>query len=261
MSDISVNDFIDQQFAAGEAEKPPAPAEPAGEPPASEAPPAAAPESAAPAGEEEPKVYDAEYVRKLRDGEAKYRTRYAPFRDAFEGYEDGEVEAFLELAKQLREAPEAAAQRMIEAAKAIYGDRFPEVLEGEQGPKPLTREDLERELAERDAQREQQAAIASVEEKARSLGYQDDTADWRELMFLASTKHNGDLNAAHKAIEDRKAKIVEDYLKSKADKNGRFPAGTGGGQAAGESEPPSTGNTWADARNRLEAALDAKPGA
>lgn len=257
----NATEFIAQQFAAAE--------EPAAETPAAEAPgegaapdaPASAPADGEPPASGEARTFDEKYVKELRDEAAKYRTQYAPFRDTFEGFGEEDVQAFLSLAADLRDNPEAAARRMFEASRALAGDDFEKWITGNTEPAPLTREDLERELAEREQQRELERMVEQVHKDVEGLGYKRGTYEFNEVLYRANNEHGGDLKAAHEAMQAYRQRLADEFLAEKAKKNSAFPAAAGGGSAPQGQEPPAEGkDSFAVARDRMEAMLRGAPG-
>lgn len=228
--------------------------DPGGEPPAAPVNPPAepAPGGEPPAAPEAPETFDRKYVEDLRGEAAEYRTKYAPYRDAFEGYDDESREALLAIARDIVANPRNAAERMVQVAKGLTGEEFDSLLSDE-GPKPLTQEDLQKEFEKREREKSEQAAIAAVEQEAQTLGYKQGTADYADLMFRAYNEHSGDLNAAHQAREEQRQAIIDAYLKEKAEGNGSFPpVTTDGGPVSGSDDTPKN---WEQARAALTARL------
>lgn len=205
----------------------------------------------------ETETFDRTYVEKLRQEAAEHRTKYAPYRDAFEGYDDESREALLDIARQIVESPRDAAKRMVEVAKGLTGEEFEKLLE-DQGPQYLTAEDLDKQLSARQQKEQEEQAVKAVQSEAKTLGYEEGTAGYADLMFRAFNEHEGDLDAAHKAREAEKQEIISEYLKSKAAGNDNFPPVTADGSgAAGDGGPPKD---FAGARAALTERLKASLG-
>lgn len=240
----SLNDILDRPdpVSAPEPE-----AAPLSEP---EAPEAGAPApAAAPAEPETPSVPEGDtfprsYVEELRQESAKYRTQAREFSDAFDGYDDDARAEMLGIVRDLVAAPESAAARMIEVAKALYGDEF-EARIKDNKPRALTQDDLEREFQRREAQRAEQEAVAAVQREAAELGYPDESPEAVMLYGLAAKFHAGDLRAADKYLKDLKEAAVAEYLTAKQGQAEAFPPVTTGGAAP---SPASEVKTFDDAR-------------
>jgi hypothetical protein len=244
-----IGDFLDGQFAAQDA---------AGAPPAAPEAPAA---PAAPAAPEAPvdldgalegDKFDRAYVERLRKEAASYRSKAKTYGDVFDQYEEADREAFLSLAKTLREDPKSAAQEMAAAAEAIlkqYETGQPQGVDADGEPQYLTMADYQR------LQEEQAVAaeMKNIEVEARELGYTIDQkdVDYRLLLITAQNETGGDIAAAHAKIEARNQAIVDKYLAAKAaDAEGspRVPAGDA--QIPGTAQPIKS---FKDARAGLEA--------
>lgn len=123
-------------------------------------------------------TFDRAYVEKLRDENAKWRTKVRHYEGAFNGFNEGEQEYLLEVITTLSDDQEVGAMQLRNIAQNLLGDKFLEGIEGvgpveaveeeEEGkdgtvadkPKTgeLTAEELQRILDERDATKEQTAA-------------------------------------------------------------------------------------------------------
>lgn len=234
--------------------------------------PTVAPEVEAPEVEVEPEVTDftPEYVHKLRDEAAEYRTNLKPYEETFDGYQPEEREAFLELAQTLKRDPAAAADWMEQVAKNIrsgMGQEQAEVAAAEtvveeskdsNQSAALSAADFDRLLDERLSQREQQLAqaqsIREVEDEVRSLGVDPDSPDGLAVMQIAWKETGGDLQAAYKiAVEDRNAAIIEAYLEQKAAEAGTPGGGFQGGSFSAERDIKNLQDSKAAMLARLNA--------
>ena len=203
--------------------------------------------------------FDRGYVEKIRGEAAKYRTEYAPFRDAFDGYESEDRDALLALAKELQENPDAAARRMLEASRAIAGDKFDDWLNGAE-PEYLTPDVLEARLAEREAKQRQEAEVAAIQREAVELGYQENSPDHAKLFWIAANQTNGDLKAADAAIKAERQSIIDAYVAEVREKGSGFPATptqvTGTPSNQGENNTPRTLRDASDRFRDRMAALE-----
>lgn len=213
-------------------------------------PVADAPVEDAPVSTPAEETFPRTYVEELRQESAKYRTKVKPYEDAFADYDDDSRQAFLSLARDLIEAPEDAARRMLQVSRELLGDEFDKVL-SDPTPKPLTKDDVERLLAEKETVAQQQAAIRAVEDEATALGYAEKSADRAFLFSIASTETAGDLKAAHEKIESRKQEIIDAYLAEKQGQADAFPTPTTAGVGAGQDNGPA--KDFTEARRRFEA--------
>lgn len=201
-------------------------------------------------------TFDRAYVESLRKESAGYRTKAKTYEEAFDGYDDESREVFLSLAKDLINAPDDAARRMIEVSRSLLGDGFDAALTGE--PKPLTQADVQRMLQEKDASAQEQAAIRAVEQEARDLGYKDQTPDIANLFWYAHNETGGDLKAAHEKVAAAKQSIIDEYLASKKSDGDAFVTTSTDGVGAGNSDGPA--KTLEEAKRRTIARLSAIPG-
>jgi hypothetical protein len=260
MSTADLGNFLDGQFAAQDAAAGGAPAGDGGTPPVT---PPAAPVVETPAapvvetpidldGElPEGDKFDRPYVERLRKEAANARLKAKQYGDVFDQYEDADRQAFLDLAKMLRENPKAAAEEMSAAAQEILKQYNQAVAD----PSVDTGDSEFMTKAEY-ARLQQESAIAaetiSIENEARELGYTVSVkdVDYRLLLTIAQNETNGDLQSAHAKLEARNQGVIDAYLASKADDaNGpKVPSDTA--QIPGSAEPIKT---FKDARAGLEA--------
>lgn len=240
-------------------------ADPAPEP-AATPDPAAAPASdgaaaySGDAGDTSPEgeTFPRSYVEELRQESAKYRTKAKTFEEAFSGYDDDSREAFLSLAKDLLEAPEDAAKRMLEVSRNLLGDQFDTFLAEDPTDKPLTAADVDRIMAEREQKAQADAAVKAVEQEARDLGYTDGSPDIAELFWHAHNETGGDLKAAHEKVQARKQAIIDEYLAQKQADGSAFPVPTTAG--VGADQGADAPKDFADAKARTLAMLAGEPG-
>ena len=206
----------------------------------------------------EAQQFPREYVEKLRKEAADRRAGSKPFQEAFEGYEQEEVDVLLGLVRTLSSDPKTAAQQMamiVESINEAYKDE--EDAGGGKAPEPVTAADVEKMLTEREQKSKVDAVTAEIEKTAKELGYEKDSEDYIQLLWLANNKTNYDLKAAHGLIEGKRQAVIDKYLADKqAEADGSLKRGPAGGPA-GESNPVKD---FSDARARLEARLKAAPG-
>lgn len=226
---------------------------------------AAAPDAALTEAETPPEGgWTDEYVHKLRDENASWRTKYKPFEDSFQTYAPEEVETFLEVAKALKSDPVAAADWFEAVAKEIKGGATPEAAAAEvtplaDGEKPLTRAEVEALFAERETAKETAKAqfdqVESVNAEIKTLGYDPNDADGIQLMWLAVNKTGGDLAAADVLVKAQRQAVIDEYVEGlKATANGTAGVvGNVGGIPSGERAIKNLD----DAEKAMRARLDA----
>jgi hypothetical protein len=261
-----INTYLDNLDAAGalvdepaEGKTPPAPA-PA---PAPATPPA--PTGDAPTDDPFDKgadSFDRAYVEKLRQESARYRTEAKTFKEAFDGLDQGDQQAFLELAQLYKTDPNAAGKWMRENGDALLaaigGSEEPPIPTGDDD-KPLTRAELNKILADQERSRTESAAVQSVNQQVTELGLDPASHAGKALMLRALDEHDGDIAAAHKAITDEQAAAkkaaIDEYLAGKA-AGADTPTPVIGSGAAGEADKKPANVT--EATQMLLARLNAQ---
>lgn len=208
-------------------------------------------------GETDQDKFDRTYVEKLRRESASYRERAKRYQEAFDGYEDGQVEAWLGLAKQLREDPRSTAaelQALAEQINAAYeADLEAREQETDQGEQYLTRAEVENIFKEREQAADLQRRVAQIETDAREMGYTvaPDNDEYQELLWVASRTESGDIRAAHEKIQARNQRIYDQMIaKVAGNPNPKVPQGTTPQQGA-----PEKIKTFQEANEALEAWL------
>lgn len=217
---------------------------------------AAEPPAADPFDDPANERFDRTYVERLRREAADARVSGKPFKDAFDGYQQEEVEALLDLVTTIRQDPRTAAARMAELVDVINQQFQEEAPPGEE-PEVVTRAEVERMLAEREQEKSISSAVQSIEQQASELGYKKGSRDYVTLLWTAQNETNYDLKAAHETIKADRQRVIDEYVSGKekdADGSATRPPGGGAG-----SEPRKAGD-FKDARARLEARLAAVPG-
>lgn len=169
------------------------------------------------------------YVEELRQEAAKYRTKFAPYRDAFDGYDDRETSFLLSLVTQLKAPdPSQAAKVMRDMAYDMLGESWAEDAPWAEADIPaeepetegddmtdaptteagaITPEEFQRILDERDARAKQEQEQAELEKlveqvkaEAQALGYEPESSDYFLLVNTAMHKTDGDLSKAAELI-------------------------------------------------------------
>lgn len=225
---MAVDEAALDAFLASDGEPTPEPEAPAA--PAAEAP--VVPETPDTDPLPEGDKFDRAYVEKLRRESASYRERSKRYQEAFDGYEDGQVEAWLELAKQLREDPRSTAaelQALAEQINAAYeADLEAREQETDQGEQYLTRAEVENIFKEREQAADLQRRVAQIETDARELGYTvaPDNDEYQELLWVANRTPSGSIKEAHEKIQARNQAIYDRMIaKVAGNPNPRVPQG------------------------------------
>ncbi len=215
--------------------------------------------------------FDEAYVHELREESAKYRTQYAPYRDAFEPYTEEERAEWLDLAQTLAKDPAAAAERFRAIADSIAPSTLPEPvapvvpIPGQVDPldSPMTMRQFQELTQKQQAEWVQQSQVQEQErliqqnyDVASQLGYKSGTREIVNLLWTARNdpRAEGDLQKAHQILEGEKVEVVRQYLGQKAEGRINVPVPTGIGHAPSNATPPKT---FAEARASLDARIDA----
>lgn len=241
---------------------------------APEAAPAAAPE-ADPFENAATETFPRSYVEKLRNEAAEYRTKYAPFRDAF-----GEVDEDLRdyvlndiISPLLSDSPAAALDELYGVVERIHNanktvpkwlEKQIAAVEDEIDPDaPLTLKQWESIQAKKAEEEATQTGLREIMTATTALGYpanpKDDKFGDLASLFAISTNHTkGDLQKAHEIRQARFNEAVEQALEERlqAIKTGavKWPAvSTSGSSPAEAKDEPKT---FAEARKRANARMD-----
>lgn len=209
--------------------------------------------------------FDRSYVERLRKEAANYRTkakeyeeRYKPWDEALADASDEEQQAARDLIAAMRTDPDEAKQFLMSyyGLSEAQADAATQSVEGE--TQYLTPADLERILEERESKRSQQEAIAAIESEAKALGYNPAAEQGSEaherymrLAYIANYKTNGDLKAAHEALEAERKSIIESYIAEKARDGGLTVPPQAGGAPSGEKEIASYDDGLRAAKERF----------
>ena len=225
------------------------------------------------------------YVEELRQEAARYRTKFAPYRDAFDGYDDREVSFLLTLVEQLKAPdPSQAAKVMRDMSYDMLGDSWAEDAPWAEADIPaepeeetedmtdaptteassLTAEEIQRILDERDARSKQEQEqveleklVEQVKAEAQGLGYEPDSSDYYLLVNTAMHKTDGDLAKAAEllapitGISNGDAPAAETALPEEPPAP-RFPPPVQGGSGAVPADKPDGPKNTKEARAAME---------
>lgn len=195
------------------------------------------------------------YIKELRDEAAKHRTASQPYTDAFGEFGDEDRTLWLGVSKELASAIKSgdpariasAADKLDNVTKGLRDSTKPPEPVADSTATGLTQADVDRLLDQRDATR-------AIQEKTKSLGYEDGSPDHHQLLWLAVNKTGNDLDKAHEMIVARDQAIF-DRMAGKKSKvsTGQAPVTQTGTPGSGQKI-----GGWADSKAALRAALDAQ---
>lgn len=205
-------------------------------------------------------MFPRDYVEKLRRESAGYRERAKQaeqYEQYFGGYDDSDRQVWFGLAQTMQSDPRAAAEYMKQISDGIlndYQEQVPQAQQNPGNPNYVTMEQFQ--------QWQQNSAleseVAGIEREATAMGYNTNSAEYIQLLWTAQHQTNGDLNAAHEAINGERQRIIDEYLATKSQDASRMPQtpGASGASPGGQREL----KTWADAQAALEARIAAAEG-
>lgn len=191
------------------------------------------------AQEKEAPTWD--YVRELREENARRRTELREFEDAFQAYQPEQRAVLLDIARQLADPtlqPEAAKRLQTIAAAILEDDdgtepgktRTPKTPLGEEDPdqRPMTRAEWKIEQARIREEEANERAIAQIEDEARQLGYEPGTDDYFFLLQKAQLPDvAGDLKKAAEKVEDHYRERASQRAREVQDRASRWPGAPG----------------------------------
>jgi len=214
-------------------------------------------------------TFERAYVEKIRREAAERRTSLKPYEEAFAPFSEPEREVLMSLVRDIGN-PETigeAAQRMKDLAERILApdEETPEPVTPEPTPEveiPKTAEELQAFIDKYVSDRETASSTAAAEAKAQEdavqavikettdLGYEPGTREYETVLLRASQQFDGDVKAAHAAIEAEKQAVIDKFVEEAALKGAVFPKVAGGSGAPAD---PAGGHdkTWAGARKSM----------
>lgn len=195
------------------------------------------------------------YVKQLRDENKDRRLAVKPFEEAFDGYDDGQRDHFLALAKALTipEQHEAAAREFVRIGKDILDELGIDTgdLQAPDPNRPLTVKELEAREARQAEERAQQENIRLIEQEVKDLGYSeaDDPLTYYALL-RAAQNHDGDFKKADADVKAYQKQIVDQFIKAQREKRGKHltTSPAVGGPPNDHEEAPTD---WGSARQRV----------
>jgi hypothetical protein len=271
MAEPSIDDVLDRledempdddaeptPAAPAAAAEPPAPAEPA-------EPAAPAPAATEPAGDSwldtlPPEA--AKEIRRLRGESQNYRQRAQAAESAFAGLDEPDRAYMIDLVRKTGDSDPAvrreAAQEYRAIAEYLAGEGID--MGGDDGgaqQQYLTADDLNRVLDQRERQRSIEMATQGVIDEAKGLGYDTESPEYIQLLWIANNRTGGDIKAAHAEVLAEKQRWVDHYLAQQqaAADGGVTPAPPTGVAPSGQLEPPKS---LAEAKAAMDGFLDAQ---
>lgn len=190
------------------------------------------------------RLFDREYVTKLRDEAASYRTQMRELEErndrygVFEQYEDDDRAVWIELAKAWQDDPYQAAEAMREIAGRVLGpqeqqqvlDAVDSELEGiddEFITADKVQQIVNAELQRQEAAREMDSMVEGVYTEMRTAGVDPSSLDGYMVLWRASNETSGDIGKALRAHEQYKQGIIDNYVQSKTAGGGGAPPANG----------------------------------
>ena len=212
-----------------------------------------------------------EYVEKLRREAADYRTKYAPYRDTFEGVDPDTAEYLLDVNRLLLSPDKTGA---IAELRDLLKHLDPDSAAGQavataiddaavDPDAPLTLNQWEKIQSDKASKQKSEDDVNSIYETAKSLdpSYDrdhDEYGDLSSLLFIATHKTKGDLAKAHAFRSERFNKVVEAEVEKRLsevrDGSRKWAPATSTGDVP--AEPKDEPKTFADARKRASARID-----
>lgn len=206
--------------------------------------------------EKTPDFYEAE-LRRARDEAAESRVSAKRYKDAFDGYDEAQVDNYLQMVKLLgSDNPEdlKEAKRRFSAVVAFLDENGLAPEESDQ-PQYLTKDDLEKLQFEQEVQRNAVALVATAER----LGYKEGSTQYRHLLNVAMEDPQKPLTleqAHEKILADIDAiqkGAVQAYIDGLSGQDKHPPVSVGGAGAV-TTEPTGPSDPRAAARARIAAA-------
>jgi hypothetical protein len=188
-------------------------------------------------------------LKALRAEAANYRTQLREEQNVWSGLHPDDAKFIRETIAMAGTDPQGAAARWAQITAAFAAPQ-----QAPEAPPPLSRSDLEQFFAEREQAAAEKQAVSEVVAEAQALGYQPQTAAYNQFLNYALNEHDGDLQAAHQAIQGAAAALkqqaVDEYLAGKKTSAGRTPTTTAQGGGAPSGAPPAP-QTLAEASELL----------
>lgn len=213
-------------------------------------------------------LFNRDYVVKLRDQAANYRTQLREVEEranrygVFEDYDDEDRAVWLDLANTWQQDPYAAAETMRTIASRVLGDIeqgqaseefYDDMQEAQDQFGGVTPEQVQQivqaEMARQAAVQEMETMIEGVYGEVRQAGIDPNSMDGYMVLWRASNETNGDVQQAIAAHNAYKQSIVDGYVQSKT--AGSAPLVPNGTQGVQVQQPASLDDAFKAAREFL----------
>lgn len=219
------------------------------------------------------KAFYEKELAEARGQAANYRTQWAPFRDAYAGYDEDETNEWLELGSLLKSNPKEAAERFrsladqlspaeiaAAVAEAAAVTPVPPVDDADED-RPMTRREFNAmkaadaaEAQTRFTAQAEEAEVNRIYSEAKAIGgYEPQTKAMVDLLWTARNETNGSLEAAHAHLMANEDEIVRRHMDRVQEGNARVGAVSRGGVAPAN-EIQHDGS-WSSAKERINARL------
>lgn len=208
------------------------------------------------------------YAEKLRKEAAKYRTKAkeaAVSDETFSGWSDEDAGVLKQVIQVAALDPKVGAAKMreiadlldkgdAEGAAAVAADASAEAA------KVLTEDDVNAKVAEAlekaDTKRAIEVKRDEILAKTKALGYEPGSPDYFTVLHIAQFETGADLDKAHEIIEARNQAIIDGYVNGVKERAAGAPLHARRGEES-VIEPTGENKTWASARERTEARINA----
>jgi hypothetical protein len=213
-------------------------------------------------------LFPREYVSKLRDEAANYRTQLREIEqqanryEVFNEYDDDDREVWIDLARSWQADPYQAAETMRTIASRVLGDIeqgqasdefYDDMQEAQDNYGGVTPEQVQQivqaEMSRQMAVQEMESMIDGVYGEIRQAGIEPNSMDGYMVLWRASNETNGDVAQAVAAHNAYKQEIVDGYVKSKT--AGSAPLVPNGTQGVQTQQPASLDDAFKQAREFL----------
>jgi hypothetical protein len=195
---------------------------------------------------------DPAYVEQLRREAAERRAKLKTYEDVFGLYDDEDRQVWFELAKVVAQDPKEGGKMMYELGRRLLGEEEETEPKTETPPDPV--QIVDKIVSEKLSAWEEEQQIREIQQEARALGYDPDSREYLNLLWVAYRETNGDLKAAHQKIEADKERLVQEFLEAQKAQNEQFPPQPASGTVAGnEREIRTLEEAKASMKERLRA--------
>jgi hypothetical protein len=213
------------------------------------------------------RLFDREYVTKIRDEAANYRTQLREMEaranryEVLDGYDDDDRSVWLDLASTWQQDPFQAAAAMRDIASRVLGEAETQQIEQDtldaidESDEWVTPEKVQQivaaELQRQAAAQEMESMVQDIYGEMRTAGVDPNTLDGYMVLWRASNETGGDVQKAIEAHNGYRQSIIDGYVQSKTAGGGAAPPpnGTTGVQ---RQEPKNLDDAFAAAREFLK---------